>query len=57
MTFPINPGNLTTDGTGWNEPKTGALLERMSIQSPPIEQVLKRVVSQVKSSSNSQQEP
>jgi hypothetical protein len=43
MTFPTCPGILTTDGAGWDEPKTGALLEQMSIQSQPIEQVLKRL--------------
>lgn len=57
ISFATRPGSVAADGTGRNGLYTGALLEQMNNQSQPIEQVLKRVVSQVKSASNSQQEP
>jgi hypothetical protein len=57
ISFATRPGSVAADGTGRNGLYTGALLEQMNNQSQPIELVLKRVVSQVKSASNSQQEP
>jgi len=57
ISFATRPGSVAADGTGRNGLYTGALLEQMNNQSQPIEQVLKKVVSQVKSASKSQQEP
>lgn len=57
ISFATRPGSVASDGQGRNGLYTSALLEQMSNQSQPIEQVLKRVVSQVKAGSNSQQEP
>lgn len=57
ISFATRPGSVASDGIGRNGLYTSALLQQMNNQSQPIEQVLKRVVSQVKSASNSQQEP
>lgn len=57
ISFATRPGSVAADGAGRNGLYTGALLEQMNNQSQPIEQVLKRVVTKVKSASNSQQEP
>ncbi len=57
ISFATRPGSVAADGTGRNGLYTGALLEQMNNQSQPIEQVLKKVVSQVKAASKSQQEP
>jgi uncharacterized caspase-like protein len=57
ISFATRPGSVAADGTGRNGLYTGALLEQMNNQSQPIEQILKKVVSQVKAGSNSQQEP
>jgi formylglycine-generating enzyme required for sulfatase activity len=57
ISFATRPGSVAADGTGRNGLYTGALLEQMNNQNQPIEQVLKKVVSQVKTASNSQQEP
>jgi len=57
ISFATRPGSVAADGTGRNGLYTGALLEQMNNQSQPIEQVLKKVVSQVKYASKSQQEP
>jgi formylglycine-generating enzyme required for sulfatase activity len=57
ISFATRPGSVAADGTGRNGLYTGALLEQMNNQSQPIELVLKKVVSQVKAASKSQQEP
>ena len=57
ISFATRPGSVALDGSGRNGLYTSALLEQMNYQSQPIEQVLKKVVSQVKAGSNSQQEP
>jgi len=57
ISFATRPGSLALDGYGRNGLYTSALLEQMNKQSQPIEQVLKKVVTQVKAASNSQQEP
>ena len=57
ISFATRPGSVASDGTGRNGLYTGALLEQMNNPNQPIEQVLKKVVSQVKAGSNSQQEP
>lgn len=57
ISFATRPGSVALDGSGRNGLYTSALLEQMNHQSQPIEQVLKKVVSQVKAGSNSQQEP
>jgi len=57
ISFATRPGSVAADGTGRNGLYTGALLEQMNNQNQPIEQVLKKVVSQVKAASKSQQEP
>jgi len=57
ISFATRPGSVASDGTGRNGLYTGALLEQMNNQTQPIEQILKKVVSQVKARSNSQQEP
>ena len=57
ISFATRPGNVAADGTGRNGLYTGALLEQMNNQSLPIEQVLKKVVTQVKAASNNLQEP
>ena len=57
ISFATRPGSVAADGVGRNGLYTGALLEQMNNQSQPIEQIIKKVVSQVKAGSNSQQEP
>lgn len=57
ISFATRPGSVASDGAGRNGLYTGALLQQMSDQGQPIEQVLKKVVSQVKAGSNNQQEP
>ena len=57
ISFATRPGSVASDGTGRNGLYTGALLEQMNNQRQPIEQILKKVVRQVKAESNSQQEP
>jgi formylglycine-generating enzyme required for sulfatase activity len=57
ISFATRPGSVAADGTGRNGLYTGALLEQLNNPNQPIEQVLKKVVSQVKAGSNSQQEP
>ena len=57
ISFATRPGSVASDGDGKNGLYTGALLTAMNNVNQPIEQVLKRVVSIVKSASNSQQEP
>jgi formylglycine-generating enzyme required for sulfatase activity len=57
ISFATRPGSVASDGNGRNGLYTSALLEQMNNQNQPIEQILKRVVSQVKASSSSQQEP
>ena len=57
ISFATRPGSVAADGTGRNGLYTGALLEQMNNQNQPIEQILKKVVSQVKAASKSQQEP
>jgi formylglycine-generating enzyme required for sulfatase activity len=57
ISFATRPGSVAADGTGRNGLYTGALLEQMNNPNQPIEQILKKVVSQVKAGSNSQQEP
>jgi len=57
ISFATRPGSVAADGTGRNGLYTGALLEAMENKSQPIEQVLKRVVTNVKAGSKNQQEP
>jgi uncharacterized caspase-like protein len=57
ISFATRPGSVAADGAGRNGLYTGALLEQMNNQNQPIELVLKKVVSQVKAASKSQQEP
>ena len=57
ISFATRPGSVAADGSGRNGLYTGALLEQMNNQNQPIELVLKKVVSQVKAASKSQQEP
>ena len=57
ISFATRPGSVASDGDGRNGLYTGALLQAMDNKNQPIEQVLKRVVSNVKSYSKNQQEP
>lgn len=57
ISFATRPGSVAADGTERNGLYTGALLAQMNNPHQPIEQILKKVVSQVKAGSNSQQEP
>ncbi len=57
ISFATRPGSVAADGSGRNGLYTGALLEAMDSRSDQIEQVLKRVVTRVKTISKNQQEP
>lgn len=57
ISFATRPGSVADDGDGRNGLYTSVLLEQMKQSNLPIEQVLKRVVSGVKSASKGQQEP
>ena len=57
ISFATRPGSVAADGVGRNGLYTGALLEAMENKGQPIEQVLKRVVTNVKAGSRNQQEP
>ena len=57
ISFATRPGSVASDGDGRNGLYTGALLQAMDNKNQPIEQVLKRVVSNVKAYSKNQQEP
>jgi len=57
ISFATRPGSVAADGVGRNGLYTGALLEAMDNKGQPIEQVLKRVVTNVKAGSRNQQEP
>ena len=57
ISFATRPGSVASDGDGRNGLYTGALLQAMDNKNQPIEQVLKRVVSSVKTYSKNQQEP
>jgi hypothetical protein len=57
ISFATRPGSVASDGDGRNGLYTSVLLEQMKQSNQPIEQVLKRVVSGVKTASKGQQEP
>lgn len=57
ISFATRPGSVASDGSGKNGLYTQHLLNHMDIPGQPIEQVLKRVVSGVKSESRGEQEP
>jgi formylglycine-generating enzyme required for sulfatase activity len=57
ISYATRPGSVAADGTGRNGLYTGELLKQMQQTQAPIEQVLKRVVSSVKSGSQGKQEP
>ena len=57
ISFATRPGSVAADGDGRNGLYTGALLQQMGNTGQPIEQVLKRVVTSVKTSSKNRQEP
>jgi hypothetical protein len=48
IAFSTNPGNVASDGTGYNSPYTTALLNQLKKPNLTIEQVLKGVAGQVK---------
>jgi murein DD-endopeptidase MepM/ murein hydrolase activator NlpD len=57
ISFATRPGSVAADGDGRNGLYTSVLLEQIKQSNQPIEQVLKRVVTGVKSASKGQQEP
>ena len=57
ISFATRPGSVASDGNGRNGLYTGALLEQMEKSNLSIEQVLKGVVTSVKSNSGGRQEP
>ena len=57
ISFATRPGGVAADGDGRNGLYTSVLLQQMKMADQPIEQVLKRVVSGVKTASKGQQEP
>ena len=57
ISFATRPGSVAADGSGRNGLYTSALLEQMNSPNQPIEQMLKRVVTEVKVASNGRQEP
>lgn len=57
ISFATRPGGVAADGIGRNGLYTSALLEQINKTNQPIEQVIKKVVSRVKSTSNGNQEP
>lgn len=57
ISFATRPGSVASDGTGKNGLYTEKLLQAMEDTGTPIELLLKRVVSGVKSSSSGKQEP
>jgi hypothetical protein len=57
ISFATRPGSIAADGDGRNGLYTSILLQQMKSIDQPIEQVLKRVVTGVKTASNGRQEP
>jgi len=57
ISFATRPGSVAADGSGRNGLYTSQLLEQMTNTAQPIEFVLKRVVTGVKSASKGRQEP
>lgn len=57
ISFATRPGSVASDGDGRNGVYTAALLEQMNNTQQPIEQLLKRVVTRVKTVSKGNQEP
>jgi uncharacterized caspase-like protein len=57
ISYATRPGSVAADGNGKNGLYTGHLLKQMDSVSQPVEQVLKRVVSAVKTESQGRQEP
>jgi len=57
ISFATRPGSTAADGDGRNGLYTSVLLQQIKNTDQPIEQVLKRVVTGVKSASKGQQEP
>jgi uncharacterized caspase-like protein len=57
ISFATKPGSVAADGTGRNGLYTSVLLEQLNNSNQPIEQVLKKVVTGVRTASKNQQEP
>jgi uncharacterized caspase-like protein len=57
ISFATRPGSVASDGAGKNGLYTENLLKIMDLKNMPIEQALKQVVKNVKTSSNGRQEP
>jgi len=57
ISFATKPGSVAADGTGRNGLYTSVLLEQIKNSGQPIEQVLKKVVTGVRTASKNQQEP
>ena len=57
ISFATRPGSVAADGDGQNGLYTSVLLQQIKQSNQPIEQVLKRVVTGVRTRSNGQQEP
>lgn len=57
ISFAATPGTAVLDGNGSNGLYTGALLQQIKQASQPINQVLKKVASDVKLASKGMQEP
>ena len=57
ISFATRPGSTAADGDGRNGLYTSVLLQQIKNTEQPIEQVLKRVVTGVKTASKGQQEP
>jgi Skp family chaperone for outer membrane proteins len=57
ISFATRPGSTAADGDGRNGLYTSVLLQQIKNTDQPIEQVLKRVVTGVKTASKGQQEP
>jgi formylglycine-generating enzyme required for sulfatase activity len=57
ISFATRPGSVAGDGDGKNGLYTSVLLQQIKNTDQPIEQVLKRVVTGVKTASKGQQEP
>lgn len=57
ISYATRPGSVAADGVGRNGLYTGELLAQMAQTQAPIEQVLKRVVTNVKGGSQGKQEP
>ena len=57
ISFATRPGSTADDGDGRNGLYTSVLLEQIKNADQPIEQILKRVVTGVKTGSKGQQEP